>query len=58
MVDRDLRVRRFTPGAERVMNLIDSDVGRPITDIALRLELPDLADLLDPRDRGHQRGRA
>ena len=46
MVGRDLRVRRFTPGTERVMNLIASDVGRPITDIALRLDLPDLAEML------------
>ena len=29
MVGRDLRVRRFTPLAERVFNLIPSDVGRP-----------------------------
>jgi two-component system CheB/CheR fusion protein len=43
MVGRDLRVRRFTPGAERVMNLLPSDIGRPITDIAPRLV--DLTDL-------------
>jgi len=33
MVSSDLRVRRFTPMAERVLNLIPTDVGRPISDI-------------------------
>jgi hypothetical protein len=46
MVGRDLRIRRFTPGSERVMNLIATDVGRPITDIALRVSVPDLGELL------------
>ena len=59
MVGRDLRVRRFTPGAERVMHLIATDIGRPIDHIAPRLQLDDLADLLRDvidnaivRDRG------
>jgi two-component system CheB/CheR fusion protein len=42
MVGRDLRVRRFTPMAERIFNLIPSDVGRPISDIKSRLQLQDL----------------
>ena len=47
IVGRDLRIRRFTPGTERVMNLIASDIGRPITDIAVRLDVPDLAEMLE-----------
>ena len=37
ILGRDLRIRRLTPVAESVLHLIPSDVGRPITDIQLRL---------------------
>ena len=33
MLGNDFRIRRFTPMAEKAMNLIPSDVGQPITDI-------------------------
>ncbi len=33
----DLRIRRFTPAAESLFNLIPSDLGRPLRDIAIRL---------------------
>lgn len=46
MVSRDLRIRRFTPVAEKVFNLIPSDVGRPITDIQSNLNVPDLGELI------------
>jgi two-component system CheB/CheR fusion protein len=46
MVNRDLRVRRFTPLAEKTFNLILSDVGRPISDIKPNLELLDLPGLI------------
>jgi two-component system, chemotaxis family, CheB/CheR fusion protein len=46
MVWQDLRIRRFTPLAEKHFNLIASDVGRPIGDIKLNLEVPDLPQLL------------
>jgi two-component system CheB/CheR fusion protein len=42
VVGRDLRVRRFTPLAEKVFNLIATDVGRPISDIKPNLKVPDL----------------
>jgi two-component system CheB/CheR fusion protein len=38
---RDLRTRRFTPMAETILNLINADVGRPITDIKPNLRVPD-----------------
>jgi two-component system CheB/CheR fusion protein len=46
MVGRDLRVRRFTRAMESIVNLIPSDVGRSITDLQPRVELPDLRPLL------------
>jgi two-component system, chemotaxis family, CheB/CheR fusion protein len=46
MVSRDLRIRRFTPMAERVLNLIPTDVGRPIGDIKPNIECPDLEALI------------
>jgi two-component system CheB/CheR fusion protein len=33
MVGNDGRIRRFTPNAEKILNLISADVGRPIVDI-------------------------
>jgi two-component system CheB/CheR fusion protein len=42
MLDPDLRIRRFTPAAESLLNLIATDVGRPITDIKLNIEAPEL----------------
>jgi two-component system CheB/CheR fusion protein len=45
MVSRDLRVRRFTPPAEKVFNLIPTDIGRPISDIKSKLDVEDLAGM-------------
>ncbi|AUX22750.1 chemotaxis protein [Sorangium cellulosum] len=42
-LDEELRIRRFTPAAAEVFRLIDSDVGRPITDIAARFDASSLA---------------
>ena len=42
MLGNDLRIRRFTPMAEKIMNLIATDVGRPITDIKPNLKIQDL----------------
>jgi two-component system CheB/CheR fusion protein len=44
LVSRDLRIRRFTPLAEKLLNLIPTDVGRPISDIKPNLEVPDFAE--------------
>jgi two-component system CheB/CheR fusion protein len=46
MVGQDLRIRRFSAVAERLLNLIPSDVGRPITDIKMGIELPDIHNLI------------
>jgi two-component system CheB/CheR fusion protein len=46
MLGNDLRIRRFTPVTEKVMNLIPTDIGRPITDIKSNLRIPDLRQLV------------
>jgi two-component system CheB/CheR fusion protein len=46
MVSRDLRIRRFTPMAEKVFNLIPTDMGRPISDIKPNLQIDDLGALI------------
>ncbi|MEI9936433.1 MAG: chemotaxis protein CheB [Pseudomonadota bacterium] len=42
MIARDLTIRRFTPAAQRVLNLIPSDVGRPIRHIKSNITSFDL----------------
>ena len=46
IVARDLRIRRFTPMAERVLNLIPGDIGRPIGHIKPNINCPDLEKLI------------
>jgi two-component system CheB/CheR fusion protein len=41
-VDRELRVKKFTPAAVEVFRLIDGDVGRPIADVTPRFQGGDL----------------
>jgi two-component system CheB/CheR fusion protein len=36
-LDRQLRIHRFTPSAQKIFNLIPADIGRPISDITSRL---------------------
>lgn len=42
IVGADLRLRRFTTLAEKVMNVIPGDVGRPFSDLKPNLQLVDL----------------
>src|SRR5205085_7125152 len=46
MVSRDLRIRRFTPMAERLLNLIPTDVGRPLADLRVNFIIPDLQSVI------------
>ena len=38
----DMSIRRFTPAARQLLNLIDADVGRPISNIRPNVTIPDL----------------
>jgi two-component system, chemotaxis family, CheB/CheR fusion protein len=42
MLGSDLRIRRFTPFAQRILHLIPTDIGRPLGDINHTLDLPNL----------------
>ena len=46
MVGSDLCIRRFTPIAEKVFNIIPSDLGRPIGNIRPSLEITDLEEVI------------
>jgi two-component system, chemotaxis family, CheB/CheR fusion protein len=46
MLDSHLRIRRFTPAAEKLLSLIPTDVGRPLGDLKLNLDCPDLERLI------------
>jgi two-component system CheB/CheR fusion protein len=54
VLDGDLRIRRFTPVAETVLNLIPGDVGRPFSHIASNLDVTDWDKLL-VEVTGHER---
>lgn len=42
MLGADLRVRRFTPAAAALLNLIATDVGRPLADLKPNIDAPGL----------------
>ncbi len=46
MLANDLQIRRFTPTAQRLFNLIPTDVGRPFSDIRTTLNIPDLEQMI------------
>ena len=46
ILGRDSRIRRFSPPAGRLLNLIETDVGRPLADIKSNLRAPELLSLI------------
>jgi two-component system CheB/CheR fusion protein len=47
MVDRGLRLRRFTEASAKILRLLPSDIGRPITDIRSDINAPNLDELVN-----------
>lgn len=43
-LDRDLKIKRFTPAATKIFNIIPSDIDRPLTQLSTNLHYKDLAD--------------
>ncbi|WP_250501218.1 CheR family methyltransferase [Caballeronia sp. GAWG1-5s-s] len=43
-VDKEIRIKRFTPNATAIFNLIDTDIGRSLFHITHSLRYPTLAD--------------
>jgi len=46
MLGSDLKIRRFTPEAQKILGLIPADVGRPFEDINAGLNIPNLHGLI------------
>ena len=46
MLSGNLRIRRFTVSAERILNVIPTDIGRPIGHLNLNIDIPGLESLI------------
>ena len=46
-LDGDLRIKRFTPATVDVVNLVETDIGRPFSDFSLKLDYPELQEDID-----------
>ncbi len=46
MLDNERRIRRFTPTAEKLLNLLPGDVGRPFSNIRPNIQVQDLEILI------------
>jgi two-component system, chemotaxis family, CheB/CheR fusion protein len=46
LLGRDLTIRRFSVPAEKQLNLLASDVGRPVSHVRHNLDIPDLEPLI------------
>ena len=42
ILGKDLRIRRFSPAAESLFNLLSSDIGRPVSDMGFSAAIPGL----------------
>ena len=58
VLDAELRIRRFTPVAGALLNLIPGDVGRPFSNIASSLDVANWKELFSEVDRSRALDRA
>ncbi|HEY9768791.1 MAG TPA: chemotaxis protein CheB [Coleofasciculaceae cyanobacterium] len=53
-LDRDLKIRRFTPAATVAINLLEADINRPLEHITHNLDCQDMMQLLQGVIRSHR----
>jgi two-component system CheB/CheR fusion protein len=42
ILDKELKIRKFTPSTKSIFSLISADIGRSVNDIKLKIAIPDL----------------
>ncbi|MBI5231797.1 MAG: SpoIIE family protein phosphatase [Coriobacteriales bacterium] len=50
----DLRIRRLTPQADTILNVVPADVGKPVTDLNLKVDVPDFRGAIERVLRTHE----
>jgi PAS domain S-box-containing protein len=50
ILDGDQRIRRLTPTAQKLLGLLAADIGRPLGNLRMGLNIPDLKHLIDSID--------
>ncbi|MFP4470910.1 MAG: CheR family methyltransferase [Bacteroidales bacterium] len=43
-LDKDLKIKRFTPFVKKIVDLLDTDIGRSFTTFTSKIQYPDLAE--------------
>ncbi len=46
-LDKELKIRKFTPAATKAISLRNTDIERPLKELAYKIECPDLIELLE-----------
>ncbi len=45
-LDKELKIRKFTPAAKKAINLRDTDINRPLEELSCKIDYPNLVELL------------
>jgi two-component system CheB/CheR fusion protein len=46
ILDKTIRIRRYTPASEKLLNLSPADIGRSVGNVRFKLTIPDLEELV------------